>query len=66
MKVGEMVKVRAYGDKELTRYVIHLDKDIVVVCRPEEYESAQSERREPVGVGFHLKDVVSGLEGVKP
>lgn len=59
MKVGQMVKLRAYGGKELVRYIISIDKDIVVVCRPEEYKLAQSEGREPIGVGFHLKDVAS-------
>lgn len=65
MKVGQMVKLRAYGGKELVRYVIRFDKDIVVVCRPDEYTAAQLEGREPIGVGFHLKDVVSELEGVQ-
>lgn len=65
MKVGEAVKVRTYGDKELIRYVIHIDKDIVVVCSPDEYKLAKSEGREPIGVGFRLKDVISELEGVQ-
>ena len=62
MRVGQMVKLRAYGGKELVRYVISINNDIVVVCSPEEYKLAQSEGREPKGVGFHLNDVISELE----
>lgn len=65
MKIGQLVKVQAYGGEELIRKVIRFDKDIVVVCRPDEYTTAQLEGREPIGVGFHLKDVVEELEGVQ-
>ncbi len=65
MKLGEQVRVRAYGGKELVRVVVRLDKDTVVVCRQEEYEDARLEGREPMGVGFHLKDVIS-KGGEKP
>jgi len=58
MKVGQMIKLRAYGGKELVRYIISINKDIVVVCRPEEYKLAQSEKREPIGVGFHLENLL--------
>ncbi len=58
MKPGQMVKLRAYGNEVITRRLIRLNKDIVVVCRSEEYEAALREKREPVSVGFHMKDVV--------
>lgn len=59
MKLGQMVKLRAYGGEELVRVVVQLHNDTVVVCRPEEYENARLQGREPIGVGFHLKDVIS-------
>jgi len=59
MKPGQMVKLRGYGNEELVRRVLRLDKDIVVVCRQDEYEKAQSERREPLGVGFHISEVLN-------
>lgn len=65
MKPGQMVKLRAYGGEELVRVVVRLDKKTVVVCRQDEYESARLEGREPMGVGFHLKDVIS-KGGEKP
>lgn len=58
MELGQMVKLRAYGGKDIIRRVIQQEKGIVVVCRQEEYENARLEGREPVTVGFHMKDVI--------
>ena len=58
MKPGQTIKLRGYGNEELVRYVVRLEKDTVVVCRVDEYEKAQSEGREPVCVGFHIGDVL--------
>jgi hypothetical protein len=59
MKPGQMIKLRAYGNEVITRRLVRLDKDIVIVCQPEEYEAARLERREPVCVGFHVTDVIN-------
>lgn len=59
MKPGQKIKLRAYGDEELVRTVIRLEKKSIVVCRPEEYEAALAEGREPVGVGFNIKDILA-------
>ena len=59
LKTGQIIKVRAYGGEELVRTVVKQDQDVVVICRPEEYEMARLEGREPIGVGFHMKDIVS-------
>lgn len=64
MKEGQLVKLRGYGGEELVRRVVRLKKDVVVVCRPEEYESAQLEGREPLSVGFRVKDVLNENPGV--
>jgi len=58
MKPGQMVKLRAFGGKELVRRVVRLEKDMVVVCSPEEYETARSQGREPTVVGFHITDII--------
>jgi len=58
MKIGQMIKLRGYGGEELVRCVVQLDKDTVVVCRPDEYEAARLEEREPIAVGFHITDIV--------
>jgi hypothetical protein len=66
MKKGQTIKLRGYGGEELVRCLVRLDKDTVVVCRPEEYESARLEGREPVTVGFHINDVIGGLPPFYP
>jgi hypothetical protein len=58
MKPGQMIKLRAYGNEVITRQLVRLNDETVVVCRPEEYEAALREKREPVSVGFHIRDVV--------
>jgi hypothetical protein len=58
MKSGQIIKLRGCGGEELVRRVVKLDKDIVVVCRTEEYEAAHLEGREPISVGFHIEDVL--------
>jgi hypothetical protein len=59
MEKGQMIKLRAYGHTELERRVVRIDKDVVSVCRPEEYEKAIKERREPISVGFHFRDIIN-------
>lgn len=58
MKVGKMIKIRAYGDEILTRKLIRQDKDTMIVCSVEEYDKAQSEGRDPICVGFQAKYVL--------
>jgi hypothetical protein len=59
MEIGQLIKLRAYGGEELIRQVVRTAKDVVVVCRPDEYEKANKEKRVPVSVGFHIKDVIT-------
>lgn len=65
METGQLVKVRAYGGHELPRIIIKVEKDVVVVCSPEEYRLAKMQGREPLGVGFHLEDVLPEVEGAQ-
>jgi hypothetical protein len=62
MKPGQMIKLRAYGNEVITRQLVRLDKETVVVCRSEEYEAAIRENREPVSVGFNIRDVVLPIQ----
>lgn len=58
MEIGQLVKLRAYSNKELLRRVVRLEEDIIIVCSPEEYEAARRQGREPTAVGFHITDVI--------
>ncbi len=63
MRVGQMVKLRAYGEKELMFKVVRQNKNTLVVCSPEEYELAQVQKREPKCVGFHIKYLLEECMG---
>jgi hypothetical protein len=58
MKQGDIVTLRAYGDREIIRRVVGLEGDVVLVCREEEYIAAEREGREPVVVGFPATVIV--------
>ncbi|MBF7081866.1 hypothetical protein IT084_02610 [Desulfallas sp. Bu1-1] len=61
MKPGDLVRINAYGGKELLRRVVAVTtlarRKIVCVCTEEEWQTAQEEGREPMCVGFPLEDV---------
>jgi len=57
MEAGQVIRVRAYGEEVLVRRIVSVKGDVVNICK-EEYNKAQTERREPVSVGFNIKYVV--------
>lgn len=61
MKIGQDVRLKGYGDKEIIRRVVGVKGDTVVVCQAEEYKKAILEKREPVSVGFPIKYVIGEL-----
>jgi hypothetical protein len=54
---GEVVQVREYGGRMLTRRIVKDLGRAVVICNESEFLLAQRENREPSGVGFPAKDV---------
>ncbi len=50
--------VNAYGGKQPYVTVVEDRGDVVLICKPREFEDALAENREPVCVGFHKKDVI--------
>jgi hypothetical protein len=59
MKPGSLIRLRAYGDREIERRVVAVNDKVVLVCRDEEYKEALREGREPLCVGFSKKDVLA-------
>ena len=55
---GQQVRVNAYGGKQPYVTVVEDRGDVVLICKPREFEIALAEKREPSSVGFHRKDVV--------
>lgn len=55
---GERVALSSFTGK-LERIVVRDVGNVVYVCRPEEYERANQEAREPIVVGFKKDAVLS-------
>lgn len=61
MQKGDLIRVRAFGGKELIRRLIEVKDSVVLICKEEEYLAAQKEGREPTCVGFHIEDVIESM-----
>ncbi|MEJ7713744.1 MAG: hypothetical protein WKF84_28830 [Pyrinomonadaceae bacterium] len=59
-KKGDLIRVRVYGRKIVTRRVMEAREQMVLVTTDEEYKAAEKEQREPICIGFPLSDVVEG------
>ena len=57
MKKGDAVKVRAFGGEFLTRRVVEDLGKTIIICSEAEFSRAQSEGRDPNGIGFPVEDV---------
>jgi hypothetical protein len=55
---GQIVRVNAFGGKRPTVIVVEDRGNVVLVCKPEEYERALNEQRDPISVGFHREDIL--------
>lgn len=58
LEVGSQIRVRAWGGIILTRRVLAVREDTVSVCSEEEYQRAKKEEREPMAIGFKLRNVI--------
>jgi hypothetical protein len=56
--IGQEVTVNSFGGKKLTRIVVDVRGDTVLVCKPEEFRKASEEHRPPVSVGFQREDII--------
>jgi hypothetical protein len=55
---GELVRVKAFGGKELIRRLVAVQRGTALICNDEEYQAAKKENREPDCVGFRVTDVI--------
>lgn len=55
------VTVIADKDEVLSRVLVSVENDVYFVCKPEEYQAAKKEGREPVCIGFR-REYVLGLQ----
>jgi hypothetical protein len=57
MNKGDAVTVRAFGGEFLTRRVVEDLGKTIIICSEAEFSRAQSEGRDPDGIGFPVEDV---------
>jgi hypothetical protein len=55
---GGLIKLRAFGGKQIVRRFVGKRRGTVLICSDQEYKSAIRERRDPLCVGFPLEDVM--------
>jgi hypothetical protein len=58
MAEGMAVKVVADRGEILNRVLVSVENDIYFVSKPEEFEAAKKEGREPICIGFRREYVV--------
>ena len=63
LQPGQQVTVNAAGGKRPSVIVVEDRGDVVMICKPNEFERAKAERRSPIAVGFHREDVVEPIAG---
>lgn len=55
---GKSVTLMADKDEVLNRVLVSVENDVYFVCKPEEYQAAAREGRDPVCIGFKREYVV--------
>ena len=66
LNAGDLVKVRVFGGQVVIRRLLRVEGQIAVLTVPEEPDRALKERREPVCIGFPLRDVIQGKRASPP
>jgi hypothetical protein len=59
----KVVSLVADRDMVIDRVLVSVENGVYFVCKPEEYDTAQREGREPVCIGFR-KDAILNLDKV--
>jgi len=64
LKYGDIVRLQAYGGREIERRVVDVDyrRGVVCICKEDEFKKSQSMGLEPVCVGFKFQDVVEKVD----
>jgi hypothetical protein len=55
---GQRIRVNAYGGKKPYVIVVEDRGDVVLICKPSEFECAKAENRDPMSIGFHREDII--------
>lgn len=66
LQSGQRVTVNAFGGKQPSVIVVEDRGDVVLICKPEEFERAKAENRMPTTIGLPRADVIITPEKRKP
>lgn len=58
MNEGQLVTLLADGNEVIQRQLVSVENGVLFVCKPEEFEAAKKEGREPVCIGFRREYVL--------
>ena len=58
LQKGDIVKVRALGERILTRRLVEVRGHTALICNDEEYQSAIKEKRQPTCIGFPVEAII--------
>ena len=55
---GDIVIIKAYPKEKLTRRVAEVRPPILLLTTDQEWRDSQSKKRNPICIGFPIKDVI--------
>ena len=58
MTTGELLTLRADRGEVINRVLVSVENGVCFVCKPEEFEAAKREQREPICIGFRPEYIV--------
>jgi hypothetical protein len=58
MFTGQLVRLIADRDVVIERVLVSVENGVYFVCKPEEFEAAKHESREPICIGFRREYVL--------
>ena len=58
MKSGQLLTIMSDRDQVIKRALVSVENDVFFVCKPEEFEAANREGREPICIGFKREYVI--------
>jgi hypothetical protein len=58
LRKGDLIKLRGYKGKSIVRRFLGTRNETVLICSNDEFQAARREKRDPVAVGFQLRDVI--------
>lgn len=67
MKSGQLLTIMSDRHQVIKRALVSVENDVFFVCKPEEFDAATREGRQPICIGFNRKYIIDSKDDtVKP